>query len=95
MTLRLPKRVVEVALPETTRAELEAVPVVTKEVVVAEVVVELVTIMPVPALGWSETLSEEVAHLDWVIEDMAREDPPTHVPSIEKHPSDKSMPPLE
>ena len=43
MTLRLPKRVVDEALPETTNAELEAVPETPKLVVVAEVVVEMST----------------------------------------------------
>ena len=51
VTVRLPMSDVELALPETIKAELEAVPVVTREVVVADVVVELVTMMPVAEFG--------------------------------------------
>ncbi len=51
VTVKLPMSEVDVAVPETMSAELEAVPVVTREVVVALVVVELVTMMPVAPAG--------------------------------------------
>ena len=54
----MPKRVVDEALPETTNAELEAVPETPKLVVVAEVVVDRIAVK-----FWR--VLEELARICW------------------------------